>query len=60
MGSKPIVRLSPELTERRRRIERLFGGPYLELYGRKPAPSWWVWGNEIPRSQFGRTSEAAQ
>jgi N6-adenosine-specific RNA methylase IME4 len=46
--------------EVRRRIERLFGGPYLELYGRKPAPSWWVWGNEIPRSQFGRTPEAAQ
>jgi N6-adenosine-specific RNA methylase IME4 len=37
--------------EVRRRIERLFPGPYLELYGRlngrKPPAGWTVWGNEI-------------
>jgi N6-adenosine-specific RNA methylase IME4 len=33
-------------------IERLFPGPYLELYGRKPVPGWTVWGNEIPRGQL--------
>ena len=36
----------------RRRIERLFPGPYLELYGRKPVHGWTVWGNEIPRDRF--------
>jgi AAA domain len=30
-----------------RRIERLFPGPYVELYGRKLVPGWTVWGNEI-------------
>ncbi len=47
--------------EVRRRIERLFAGPYLELYGRKLVPGWTVWGNEIPRDQFGAPAlEAAE
>lgn len=28
-------------------IERLVGGPYLELYARRPRPGWISWGNEI-------------
>jgi hypothetical protein len=38
--------------EVRRRIERLFAGPYLELFGRNPNPvrGWKVWGNEIARA----------
>jgi hypothetical protein len=36
----------------RRRIERLYPGPYLELFGRKPVPGWTVWGNEIKRESF--------
>jgi N6-adenosine-specific RNA methylase IME4 len=43
--------------EVRRRIERLFAGPYLELYGREPVPGWTVWGNEIPRAQFADAAE---
>jgi N6-adenosine-specific RNA methylase IME4 len=47
--------------EVRRRIERLFPGPYLELYGRlngrKPPPGWTVWGNEVLRTDM---MEAAQ
>jgi N6-adenosine-specific RNA methylase IME4 len=35
-----------------RRIERLFPGPYLELFARKPRPHWTCWGDEIPRDQF--------
>ena len=46
--------------EARRRIERLFPGPYLELYARKPAPGWTVWGNEIPRDHFMPVMEAAE
>jgi N6-adenosine-specific RNA methylase IME4 len=49
----PVGQHSEKPEEVRRRIERLFPGPYLELYGRKPVPGWTVWGNEIPREQFG-------
>jgi N6-adenosine-specific RNA methylase IME4 len=49
----PVGEHSAKPEEVRRRIERLFPGPYLELYGRKPVPGWTVWGNEIPREQFG-------
>lgn len=29
------------------RIERLVGGPYLELFARAPREGWTVWGNEV-------------
>jgi N6-adenosine-specific RNA methylase IME4 len=29
------------------RIERLFPGPYLELFARRAVPGWTVWGNEV-------------
>lgn len=44
----PIGAHSAKPEEVRRRIERLFPGPYLELYARRLAPGWTVWGNEIP------------
>jgi hypothetical protein len=31
-----------------RRIERLYPGPYLELFGRRARETWTVWGNELP------------
>jgi N6-adenosine-specific RNA methylase IME4 len=31
------------------RTERLFGGPYLELFARAERPGWTVWGNETGR-----------
>src|SRR5262245_14930287 len=30
-----------------RRVERLYPGPYLELFARKPRDGWTVWGDEI-------------
>lgn len=30
------------------RIEQLVGGPYLELYARRPRKNWTSWGNELP------------
>jgi N6-adenosine-specific RNA methylase IME4 len=33
--------------EARRRIERLYPGPYLELFARKPRDGWTAWGNEV-------------
>jgi MT-A70 len=48
----PVGEHSAKPEEVRRRIERLFGGPFLELYGRRPVAGWTVWGNEIPREQF--------
>jgi N6-adenosine-specific RNA methylase IME4 len=29
------------------RIERLYPGPRLELFARKPRKGWWTWGNEV-------------
>jgi N6-adenosine-specific RNA methylase IME4 len=43
----PVGEHSAKPEEVRRRIERLFTGPYLELYARKPVPGWTCWGNEI-------------
>ena len=48
----PVGDHSAKPEEVRRRIERLFAGPYLELYGRKPVPRWTVWGDEINRETF--------
>jgi N6-adenosine-specific RNA methylase IME4 len=31
------------------RIERLVGGPYLELFARQRRPGWTVWGNDVDR-----------
>jgi N6-adenosine-specific RNA methylase IME4 len=49
----PVAEHSAKPEEVRGRIARLYTGPYLELYGRKPVPGWTVWGNEIARDQFG-------
>jgi hypothetical protein len=38
--------------EVRRRIERLFAGPYLEHCTFRPARGRTVWGNEVPRDSF--------
>ena len=40
--------------EVRRRIGRLFGGSYLELYGRKPVFGWTVWGMRFRASSSVR------
>jgi N6-adenosine-specific RNA methylase IME4 len=53
----PVGEHSAKPEEVRRRIERLFAGPYLELYGRKPVPGSTVWGNEIKRDQFREAAE---
>jgi N6-adenosine-specific RNA methylase IME4 len=45
----PVAAHSVKPDEVRHRIERLLGGPYLELYGRKPVDGWTIWGNEIKR-----------
>jgi len=31
------------------RIERLVGGPYLELFARQSRPGWDCWGNEVDK-----------
>jgi N6-adenosine-specific RNA methylase IME4 len=46
---EPVAGHSAKPEEVRRRIERLFGGPHLELYGRQTVTGWTVWGNEIER-----------
>jgi N6-adenosine-specific RNA methylase IME4 len=53
----PVGEHSEKPEEVRRRIERLYPGPYLELFARRPAHGWTVWGNEIPRKGFGEAAE---
>jgi N6-adenosine-specific RNA methylase IME4 len=53
----PFTKHSEKPEEVRRRIERLYAGPYLELYARKAVPGWTCWGNEIPRAQFAEAAE---
>ena len=43
----PVSAHSRKPGEVRERIQRLLGGPYLELYGRQAVPGWTVWGNEV-------------
>ena len=38
---------SAKPVEQYTRIERLFSGPYLELFARKPRDGWSVWGNQV-------------
>lgn len=35
--------------EAHQRIEKLVGGPYLEMFGRAPRKGWTVWGNEVEK-----------
>jgi hypothetical protein len=44
----PVLAHSEKPEEVARRIERLYPGPYLELFARKPRDGWTTWGNEIP------------
>lgn len=46
--TSPVSAHSRKPGEVRERIQRLLGGPYLELYGRQAVPGWTVWGNEVP------------
>jgi N6-adenosine-specific RNA methylase IME4 len=48
----PVGEHSEKPDEAYRRIERLFPGPYLELFARKPRDGWTVWGNEIKRGDM--------
>ena len=43
----PIREHSRKPDEVRERIERLYPGPYLELFARESAPGWDSWGNEV-------------
>ena len=44
----PIGEHSEKPAEVYRRIERLYGGPRLELFARKLRPGWTTWGDELP------------
>jgi N6-adenosine-specific RNA methylase IME4 len=53
----PVMEHSTKPDEIYRRIERLYPGPYLELFARRPRPGWTTWGDEIPRAQFVEAAE---
>ena len=43
----PVATHSEKPEEARARIERLYPGPYLELFARRPVEGWTTWGNEV-------------
>lgn len=43
----PLREHSRKPDETYERIEKLFDGPYLELFGRRKREGWHVWGNEV-------------
>ncbi|WP_366656595.1 MT-A70 family methyltransferase [Fodinicurvata sp. EGI_FJ10296] len=45
----PVREHSRKPDEMRAIVERLFNGPYLELFARERAPGWDAWGNEIDK-----------
>lgn len=45
--SAPRGRHSVKQEAMRRMIETVSYGPYLELFARRPAPGWDIWGNEV-------------
>jgi N6-adenosine-specific RNA methylase IME4 len=47
----PVGRHSEKPEEVARRIERLYPGPYLELFARRERPGWMCWGNEIAMAE---------
>jgi len=44
----PVGEHSEKPDEVYRRVERLYPGPYLELFARRPRDGWTTWGDEIP------------
>lgn len=47
----PVMEHSRKPDEVHDRIERLVGGPYLELYARRERQNWVTWGNELQWQQ---------
>lgn len=50
----PVREHSRKPDQMRADIERLFAGPYIELFAREAAPGWASWGNEI--TKFAETT----
>ena len=58
---EPIGAHSEKPDEAYSRMERLYGGPRLELFARKQREGWKTWGNEIPPlAELGRASAQVQ
>jgi N6-adenosine-specific RNA methylase IME4 len=53
----PVGEHSEKPDEAYRRMEKLYGGPRLELFARKERPGWTTWGNEIAREQLREAAE---
>jgi N6-adenosine-specific RNA methylase IME4 len=52
----PVGAHSEKPSEVYRRIERLYPGPYLELFARQPRAGWTTWGNELPPMTTPKTT----
>ena len=48
----PVRAHSEKPDEAYARMQKLFGGPYLELFARKERLGWKTWGDEIKRGDM--------
>jgi N6-adenosine-specific RNA methylase IME4 len=53
----PVGEHSEKPDEAYARMEKLFGGPRLELFAREPRQGWVTWGNEIARDRLQEAAE---
>jgi N6-adenosine-specific RNA methylase IME4 len=56
----PVMEHSRKPEEAYAGIERLVGGPYLELNARRQRPGWTCWGNEIPHDELVLPDSSAE
>lgn len=54
---EPRTKHSAKPESVRKLIELVSPGPFLELFGRRVAPGWTVWGNQIERTMFEASVE---
>jgi N6-adenosine-specific RNA methylase IME4 len=56
----PVGEHSEKPDEAYRRMKRLYGGPYLELFARRERDGWKTWGDELPPLTADAVSESAR
>jgi N6-adenosine-specific RNA methylase IME4 len=56
----PALEHSEKPEEAQNRIEKLYAGPYLELFARRVRSGWVCWGDELPAAQAEAAHDGTQ
>jgi N6-adenosine-specific RNA methylase IME4 len=54
----PVGKHSEKPSEVYHRAERLYPGPYLEMFARRPRAGWTTWGDEVGKFDWGASCDA--